>query len=39
MNKVNDRPRRCGVVLAGGDGKRLQPFVRKLLGFELPSSM
>jgi hypothetical protein len=36
MNKIYYRPRRCGVVLAGGDGKRLQPFVRKLLGFELP---
>ena len=36
MNNVDCRPRRCGVVLAGGDGKRLQPFVRKLLGFELP---
>ena len=36
MNNVDYRPRRCGVVLAGGDGKRLQPFVRKLLGFELP---
>lgn len=28
--------RRAAVVLAGGDGRRLQPFVRRLRGDELP---
>jgi len=27
---------RCGIVLAAGDGKRLQPFVRQLRGDALP---
>jgi mannose-1-phosphate guanylyltransferase len=36
MKTSDCKPHRCGVVLAGGDGKRLRPFVHKLLGFELP---
>jgi mannose-1-phosphate guanylyltransferase len=27
---------RCGIVLAGGDGRRLEPFVRRLRGDALP---
>jgi mannose-1-phosphate guanylyltransferase len=27
---------RCGIVLAGGDGTRLSPFVQQLKGFPLP---
>lgn len=30
------RSDRCGIVLAGGDGRRLQPFVRRLVGYDLP---
>jgi mannose-1-phosphate guanylyltransferase len=29
-------PHRCGIVLAGGEGKRLQPLVRRMLGKDLP---
>lgn len=29
-------PVRCGIILAGGEGKRLQPFVRRLRGDILP---
>jgi mannose-1-phosphate guanylyltransferase len=29
-------PTRCAIVLAGGDGKRLQPYIRQLLGTDLP---
>lgn len=29
-------PRRCGIVLAGGEGKRLQPLVKRLRGDALP---
>jgi mannose-1-phosphate guanylyltransferase len=36
MTFATIRPLRCGVVLAGGDGKRLQPLIRRLLGFDLP---
>jgi mannose-1-phosphate guanylyltransferase len=36
MNATNYRARRCSIILAGGDGKRLQPFVRKLMGVDLP---
>ncbi|MBI3994453.1 MAG: hypothetical protein HY349_00620, partial [Nitrospirae bacterium] len=27
---------RCGIVLAAGEGKRLQPFIRRLRGKDLP---
>jgi mannose-1-phosphate guanylyltransferase len=27
---------RCGIVLAAGEGKRLQPFIRRLRGDSLP---
>ncbi|MBN2339146.1 MAG: NTP transferase domain-containing protein [Acidobacteria bacterium] len=27
---------RCGIVLAGGDGRRLRPFIRRLAGYDLP---
>ncbi|MBI3597814.1 MAG: NTP transferase domain-containing protein [Nitrospirae bacterium] len=27
---------RCGIVLAAGEGKRLQPFIRRLCGKDLP---
>src|ERR1039457_6222852 len=27
---------RCAIVLAGGDGKRLQPYIQQLLGTDLP---
>jgi mannose-1-phosphate guanylyltransferase len=30
------RPLRCGIVLAGGEGKRIRPFIRRLLGVDLP---
>jgi mannose-1-phosphate guanylyltransferase len=30
------RPLRCGIVMAGGEGKRLQAFIRRLLSFDLP---
>jgi mannose-1-phosphate guanylyltransferase len=36
MTYTAPRPLRCGIVLAGGDGKRLQPFIRRLLGYDLP---
>jgi mannose-1-phosphate guanylyltransferase len=36
MSTTRYRAPRCGVVLAGGDGKRLRAFERRLLGFELP---
>ncbi len=36
MGIRNALPRRCGIIMAGGDGKRLQPFVRNLLGADLP---
>jgi NDP-sugar pyrophosphorylase family protein len=29
-------PLRCGIVLAGGDGQRLQPFIRRFMGSDLP---
>lgn len=29
-------PVRCGIVLAAGEGRRLQPFVRRLRGDDLP---
>jgi mannose-1-phosphate guanylyltransferase len=30
------RSERCAIVLAGGDGRRLQPFIRRLAGYDLP---
>jgi mannose-1-phosphate guanylyltransferase len=30
------RPLHCGIVLAGGEGGRLQPLIHQLLGFDLP---
>jgi mannose-1-phosphate guanylyltransferase len=36
MTSTEFRPHRCGIILAGGEGKRLQPFVRNLMGFDLP---
>jgi mannose-1-phosphate guanylyltransferase len=36
MEISGSRPTRCGVVLAGGNGKRLQSFVRRYLGYDLP---
>jgi mannose-1-phosphate guanylyltransferase len=36
MEYAAARPVRCGVILAGGEGKRLQPFIRRLLGRDLP---
>ncbi len=36
MNSSNVRPFRCGIVLAGGDGRRLQPFISRFLGYNLP---
>jgi mannose-1-phosphate guanylyltransferase len=36
MSIVDMRSRRCGIVLSGGDGRRLQLFVHKLLGIDLP---
>jgi len=34
--KASDARDRCAIVLAGGDGVRLRPFVQKLRGDELP---
>jgi mannose-1-phosphate guanylyltransferase len=36
MVSANLLPQRCGIILAGGDGKRLQPFIRRMLGVNLP---
>ncbi len=36
MTSLNSQPARCGIILAGGEGKRLRTFVRCLLGFDLP---
>ena len=30
------RPRRCGIVLAAGDGTRLRPLIQRLRGKPLP---
>jgi len=35
MNSVNSN-RRCGIVLAGGRGLRLRPFIHRLKGSTLP---
>jgi mannose-1-phosphate guanylyltransferase len=36
MGAEKSRSQRCGIVLAGGDGRRLQPLIRRLWGMELP---
>jgi mannose-1-phosphate guanylyltransferase len=36
MTATKFQPHRCSIILAGGEGKRLQPFVRNLMGFDLP---
>lgn len=36
MMKSGDDPIRCGIILAGGEGQRLQPFVRRFRGDGLP---
>ncbi len=34
--KATNSSVRCGIVLAGGEGQRLQPFVQRLKGMNLP---
>jgi mannose-1-phosphate guanylyltransferase len=36
MSRSSHSQVRCGIVLAGGEGKRLQPFIRRLRGKDLP---
>ncbi len=36
MVKSSRLPVRCGIVLAAGEGKRLQPFIQRLRGKDLP---
>jgi mannose-1-phosphate guanylyltransferase len=36
MSRSSQSQVRCGIVLAGGEGKRLQPFVQRLRGKDLP---
>jgi mannose-1-phosphate guanylyltransferase len=36
MAESSRSPVRCGIILAAGEGKRLQPFVRRLRGKDLP---
>ncbi|HEY3302204.1 MAG TPA: sugar phosphate nucleotidyltransferase [Candidatus Binatia bacterium] len=36
MNQTCNDPIRCGIVLAAGDGKRLQPLIQRLRGDTLP---
>lgn len=36
MSTTDFGPHRCSIILAGGDGKRLRPFVRKRLRVDLP---
>lgn len=36
MVKSSGSPVRCGIVLAGGEGKRLQSFIQRLRGKDLP---
>jgi len=36
MKFAAQRPLRCGIILAGGEGKRVQPFIRRFLGIDLP---
>jgi mannose-1-phosphate guanylyltransferase len=36
MTSNSLHPTRCAIVLAGGDGKRLQPYIQQLFGTDLP---
>jgi mannose-1-phosphate guanylyltransferase len=36
MTSNSLHPTRCAIVLAGGDGKRLQPYIQQLYGTDLP---
>jgi hypothetical protein len=36
MSTQQSKSQRCGIILAGGDGRRLQPYIRRVLGLELP---
>ena len=36
MVEISHNPIRCGIVLAAGEGQRLQPFIRRLRGDSLP---
>jgi mannose-1-phosphate guanylyltransferase len=36
MTSNSLHPTRCAIILAGGDGKRLQPYIQQLLGTDLP---
>ena len=36
MSKESNSPIRCGIVLAGGDGKPLHPLIRRLRGEIIP---
>lgn len=36
MSHFASRPHRCGIILSGGNGERLQPFIRWLLNEDLP---
>jgi mannose-1-phosphate guanylyltransferase len=36
MTSAKCQQPRCGIIMAGGEGKRLRPFVRRMIGYELP---
>ena len=36
MSRVSESQVRCGIVLAGGEGKRLRSFIQRLRGKDLP---
>jgi len=36
MTTAPHTPDRCGIILAGGEGERLRPFIRQLRGSVLP---
>jgi len=36
MINSSHTPVRCGIILAAGDGKRLQPYIQQLRGDLLP---